>query len=100
MDLNIATTQPQGLPITRSTNGAENTELRKIAEDFESFYMFQVLQLMQPPMNEDSMFGGGFAEEMFRHTLNEQMAGQIVKRGGVGLADSIYAELTRLQEVK
>lgn len=68
------------------------------AQDFESFFMFQVLELMSPKMEEDSMFTGGFAEEIFRHQMNEQAANEIVERGGIGIADQLYGQLLKYQE--
>lgn len=45
----------------------------------------------------DGPFGGGQGEEMFRSFLNDAMAKQTVKTGGIGLADKVAREMLKLQ---
>lgn len=72
---------------------------RGVAKDFEALYLYQVLELMEPPVSENKIFGGGFAEEQFRQTLNEETAKTIANsNNSVGIADHIYSELMRFQE--
>jgi len=75
-------------------------KMRKTADEFESFFMFQVLELMQPEISEDNEFTGGYAEEMFRHNLNEEISKAITERGGIGVSDMIYQQLLQYQEVQ
>lgn len=100
MEINLINPALPGQKSATTQAAPKDEKLWEIAQNFESFYMYQVLELMQPPPSEDALFGGGFAEQMFRHTLNEQTASNITNSGGVGLADSIYQQLTRYQEVQ
>lgn len=75
---------------------AEKQKMLAKAKEFESFYLYQVLELMTP--KTESEFDGGVGEEMFRHNLNEQMAKNISNAGGMGIADAVYGELVKHQE--
>lgn len=74
----------------------DRAKLQKKANEFESFYIYQVMELMTP--KTDSEFDGGVGEEMFRHNLNEQMAQNITDKGGFGIATIVYKELITQQE--
>lgn len=72
---------------------------REAANGFESFFVYQMIDTMSVDVNEE--FGGGFAEEMFKGFQNEYMAENIVKSGsGIGLADQVYSEILKAQEVR
>lgn len=72
-------------------------QLKEKAQQFESFYIYQTLELMKS-QNESKVMNGGVGEEMFRHQLNEELANNITQAGGFGIADKIYGELLRAQE--
>jgi Rod binding domain-containing protein len=71
---------------------------RKASQDFEGFFLYQMLEMTAPEPDPNNPFYGGFAEDMFRHSYHEEISKAMVKRGGIGLADTIYAELIRAQE--
>ena len=74
-------------------------KMREVAGDFESFFLYQMLELTQPKdMAENKVLGGGYAEEVWRQQMNQQVANEISKNGGIGLGDTIYNQLVKLQE--
>lgn len=75
---------------------ASTTKMKDKAKEFESFYVYQTLELMTP--ENSSQFNGGIGEEMFKHQLNEELAKNITNAGGFGLADAVYGELVRQQQ--
>lgn len=77
---------------------AKRSQLRKSAEEFETQFIGQMLTPMFDTVDVDDTFGGGQGEEMFRSFLTSEYAKQTQKRGGFGLADSVYRELLRAQE--
>ena len=91
-----ANRQQQTLPSAEHVSDADKAKLRERAKEFESFFIYQSMELMKPAI--DSEFSGGYAEDMFRHTLNEQMADNVTQSGGFGIADTIYKELLKNQE--
>jgi Rod binding domain-containing protein len=72
---------------------------REAAEAFESFFLAQVLQNLYAGMPTDGPFGGGTSEGVYRSMLNTQYAKAITEAGGVGIADAVYREILKLQEV-
>ncbi|RYG61507.1 MAG: chemotactic signal-response protein chel [Alphaproteobacteria bacterium] len=74
----------------------DKTKMRQKSKEFESFFVYQMMELMKTETDND--FDGGFAEETFRHTLNENMAKSVVDAGGFGIADTVYRELVKHQE--
>ncbi len=99
--MRMQTNMQQGMKATRiptadHVTDEEKATLRQKAKEFESFFIYQSMELMKT--ETDSEFSGGYGEDMFRHTLNEEMAKNISDAGGIGIADTIYAELLKNQE--
>ncbi len=67
------------------------------AKDFEAFFVTRMLETMFAEIKTEAPFGGGSGERAFRSFLHEAYADSIVERGGLGLADHVYAELIRYQ---
>jgi Rod binding domain-containing protein len=72
-------------------------DVRRVAEEFESIFIAQMLAPMFQGIETDGLGGGGMGEEMFRPMLIERYAQALSKSGGVGIADSIVRELLRMQ---
>lgn len=77
---------------------ADKTKLKDKAKEFESFFIYQVVELMKP--DTDSEFDGGVGEDMFRHNLNEKIAESVTNSGGIGLTDTVYKQLLKQQEMR
>jgi peptidoglycan hydrolase FlgJ len=85
----------------RGANAAAQTavtpEMRQMAEQFEAMVLSEMLAPMFENLDTDGLGGGGAGERMFRPMLIQEYAGAMSKAGGVGIADSIVRELTRVQ---
>ncbi len=79
---------------------ADPTAARKAAEDFEAFFMTQVIEEMFAGVEPDGMFGGGSGESMFRSLLFQEYGKAIARSGGVGIADAVQKEILKLQEAR
>ena len=79
--------------------GSDMTHARETAQDFEAFFLGQMLQPMFAEMDSDGPFGGGQAEQMWRSLQVDEFGKAFARAGGVGIADSIYREIMRQQEV-
>jgi Rod binding domain-containing protein len=71
---------------------------RKTANEFEAMFLTQMLEHMSSGIKADGPFGGGQGEEMFRSLLNQEYAGMLTNRGGIGIADHVYRQILALQE--
>lgn len=84
------------LPTARAAPDAAQEEIRRVAQEFESVFLAEMLAPMFESLETDGLGGGGMGERMFRPMLVEQYAQAISKAGGVGVADYIIAELNRM----
>lgn len=72
---------------------------KKAAQSFEAVFLSQMFgHMFEGVGKSDSLFGGGSGEEMFRPMLIDEYSKQIVKRGGVGIADAVMHALISQQE--
>ena len=73
-------------------------EIRKLAQDFEAFFLSQVLEYMTQDLETGGMFGGGHAEGIYRSMMNEEYGKSIAARGGMGIGDILFADMMKLQQ--
>ena len=78
---------------------ANAAEARQVAEDFESFFLAQVLEHMFAGVPTDGSFGGGSAELVYRSLLNQEFGRALSRAGGLGIADELQREILKLQEI-
>lgn len=84
-------------PVTIPTARTEEAA-RAAAEEFESFFLSQMLEQMFAQTEQDSDFGGGPGERAFSGLLHEEYANVMAQSGGLGLADRLTTEILRYQE--
>jgi len=72
--------------------------MRKQAEELEGVFLDTLMKEMFSSIDTKGDFGGGFAEETWRGMQAEQFAATMAESGGIGLADSLVADLLALQE--
>lgn len=94
----LATTTAFESAATGKRSGSE-AKAWAAAQAFESFFLAQVLQNLYAGVPTDGPFNGGKSEGVYRSMLNTQYAKAITGSGGVGIADAVYREILKLQEV-
>ncbi len=72
-------------------------EAEKVAKEFESMFISEMLSPMFSGVSAEAPFGGGSGEQAFRPFLTQHYAQSIVEGGGVGVADSVLHEILRMQ---
>jgi peptidoglycan hydrolase FlgJ len=80
-------------------NAMSEEKAREAAQEFEAVFLTQILETMYAGVEPDSLTGGGNAEKLFRSMINEKTAQSMAKNGGIGLADAVYRQIIRLQEM-
>ncbi len=75
-------------------------KLKKLAGEFESIFAQQLLKSMRDTVPKSEFFDS-HAMDMFNEMLDEEMAKEIStsKKGGIGLADSIFRELSHKDDL-
>ncbi len=72
-------------------------DARAAAQEFEAFFVAQMFQYMFAGIEQDTLFGGGPGEEMFKSLLLQEYGTEIARSGGLGLADQVMRELIEIQ---
>ena len=81
--------------------GVDNVvQAAKTAQEFEAFFLGQMLQPMFEGLEAETPFGGGHAEKIWRTMMVDEMGKAMAKAGGIGIADSVQREILRLQEAE
>ncbi|MCJ2034323.1 rod-binding protein [Methylobacterium sp. J-068] len=88
-----------GSATTSTAKSAAETKARKAATDFESMFLEQSLDRLSQSEGTDGPLGeNGTGGGVYRSMLTKEYAGQVVKSGGVGIADQVFREMMKMQE--
>ncbi len=82
-------------------NAKNNGDIDRVAKEFERMTLAQLLAYTDTDNDmSDTMFGGGAGERAFKPFLWEEYAKGFTEVGGIGLANSVKAEILKLQEAQ
>ena len=81
-------------------HGFNVAKARAAAQDFEAFFLGQMLQPMFADIGAEEPFGGGEAETMWRSFQVDEYGKAFARQGGIGIADMVFREMLKMQEVK
>lgn len=80
------------------TGTANVQRMRKVAEDFESVFISEMIRPMFENIQAEAPFGGGPSEDIWRNMQIDEYGKAIAKNGGVGIADAVMDQLIKMQE--
>lgn len=80
-------------------NATRDARAWEVAQDFEAQFISTMFQSMFEGVGDDNPYNGGPGETMFRSVLVDQYGRQMAKSGGIGIADDIYREILKMQEL-
>ena len=75
-------------------------QAKKVAQDFESVFISQMLQPLFQNLGAEKPFGGGSSEAMWRSMQVDEYGKAISKAGGIGIADAVFREILKMQEIQ
>jgi Rod binding domain-containing protein len=84
---------------TAPVSDARKLAAMKTARDYESVFLGKFAQIMFEGVKSDGPFGGGPSEDIFKSMLAQEYGKSIAGAGGIGIADSIYREIIKSQEI-
>ena len=93
-DASLATLGPAA---ASAAEMAKRGKAHQTAVSFEASFLSSMFQTMFKGVTTSAPFGGGEGEDMWKSFLAEQMAKQVAKRGGIGIAKSVEREMLKLQ---
>lgn len=84
--------------VSRPPEGlAPDASARRVAEAFEATFLAEMLK--ETGINgAPEGWGGGAGEEAFSSFLTQEYARLLAERGGIGLAEHIFAAITQTQD--
>lgn len=88
--------QPNSVPVANAGAGqaAERQKaLKNACRDFESLFVDYMLKQMRQTVPQDGLFGGGQAEKMYTSMMDSEVAKEISRQRGLGLAPMMYQQM-------
>jgi flagellar protein FlgJ len=88
--------QPNPVQTVKSDDGqsAERQKaLKNACRDFESLFVNHMLNQMRRTVPQDGLFGGGQAEKMYTSMMDSEVAKEISRQRGLGLAPMMYHQM-------
>ncbi|GJD34789.1 rod-binding protein [Methylobacterium aerolatum] len=83
---------------TGSVGDAKTAKLKKTATDFEKMFLENSLDKMTQSEGTDGPLGeNGTGGGVYRSMLTKEYANKIVQSGGVGISDSVFREMMKMQ---
>lgn len=82
-----------------SLGTAENKdkELMEVAKKFEALLIHQMLKEMRKTVHKSGLLNS-FSLQQFESMMDEEIASEMSKHKGIGLADSLFYQLSRLEK--
>ena len=98
--MNLGAPLPLSADIAAQPSAAElakRGQIEKTAKDFEASFLSVMLTQMFKDVGAEAPFNGGQGEAAFKSFMSDAMAKQMVRSGGIGLADTVAQEMLKLQ---
>ena len=86
-------TAPLQPPNAAASPPSQTRRLQEAAQELEVQFLAEMLRAAGVGKAQEA-FGGGIGEEQFSSFLVDQHAKALVARGGIGLAESLFAALS------
>ena len=77
----------------------DEKELKQLAQQFESIFMNQLMKSMRETLPKDGLLSS-FSVDMYESMFDQEVAGEMSKGKGMGLADVLYTQLSRMNADK
>jgi Rod binding domain-containing protein len=96
----IAAPLQMGKDLPKFGTKTSQADAKRVAEDFEAVFLGQFTAIVFAGIKSDGPFGGGPSEDIFKSLLAEEYGKALAKSGNFGIADSVYREIIKSQEVQ
>ncbi len=70
-----------------------DADLKNASEQFETMLLNFMIREMRATVPESALFPQSMTEELFTGMLDEQIAGEMAKNGGIGISRMIFNQL-------
>ena len=86
-----------GAVVPESGGRPQPKDLREACQLFESLFIHQLWKAMRETVDKSGLIDGGEGEEIFTDLLDQKTSEVMARRGGIGLAEDLYRQLSRQQ---
>jgi len=73
----------------------DEKELKALAQQFEAIFMNQLMKSMRETLPKEGMLSS-FSVDMYESMFDQEVAGEMSRGRGMGLADVLYTQLSRM----
>jgi murein DD-endopeptidase MepM/ murein hydrolase activator NlpD len=73
-------------------------QLKKLAQEFESLFLTQLLSVMREGVGGDGFFEGSTGSDIYNSMMDQALARSLSQKGGIGLAEPLYNYLNNLDQ--
>lgn len=79
--------------ISHEKDNVKDEKLKKAAQDFEAFFIGAMFKSMRQTVPDSGLVKKGQGEEIYREMLDAEVATQLSRGKGLGLAELMYSQL-------
>ncbi len=92
----------KGLPLrvdSKASTGQvdKDKELMEVAKKFEAILIHQMLKAMRKTVHKSDLLNS-FSLQQYESMMDEEIANEMVKHKGIGFADSLFYQLSRMKQ--
>jgi Rod binding domain-containing protein len=80
-----------------ATHTNKDKELMDVARKFEALLIHQMLKAMRQTVHKSDLLNS-FSMQQYESMMDEEIANEMAKNKGIGLADSLFYQLSRLEK--
>ena len=84
--------------LSEAGNNKTNEEIKSLAHQFESIFVHQLLKSMRSTVQKSGLCDS-HATQMYESLYDEEMAKLMTEKRSIGLADIVYKDLVRLEDI-
>jgi flagellar protein FlgJ len=77
----------------RANAGATEPELKTACEDMEALFIHHMLSEMRKTVDKSGLMDGGRSEEIYTSLMDAELAKEMARSGGLGLATILQEQL-------
>lgn len=79
-------------------SSSKDKELMDVAKKFEAILIHQMLKAMRQTVHKSELLNS-FSLQQYESMMDEEIASEMAKNKGIGLADSLFYQLSRLEKM-
>lgn len=99
-DLTVGNALAQGRSMPNVRRAQTLMQAKKISEEFEAVFLGQMLKPMFENIEAAEPFGGSSSEKIWQTMQVDEYGKAIAKAGGIGIADAVFREILKTQEIQ